>query len=207
MQPLPPTAGAVSARNADPRHTVCDAWLEREAGTDSRPAEAHAADAQSLHEGWAAQTPELGLEPADVIEHAIDQVAGRDVVDRATTLSMIDTAMATISEKQSSWRPTELLRELAALVPTDTVLSTARLVELLNKLTVHVVDNYCIDVSSRSNPDALLRKDRRPVTESVVDRALTKQSILDQGSTDRLGRPLACLRRHRRTGGGDPQRA
>jgi len=161
--------------------TPRERWrLEREAATDSRPAKAHAADAQTLHDGWAAQTRQLGLEPAAVVEHAIDQVGGRDVVDRATTMSMIDTAMATISEKQSSWRPTELLRELAALVPTDTVMSTPRLVEWLNKLTDHVVANYCIDVSKPIDPDALLRKDGRPVTESVVDRALTTQAILDQ---------------------------
>jgi len=161
--------------------TPRERWrLEREAATDSRPAKAHAADAHTLHGGWAAQTRQLGLEPAEVIEDAIDQVGGRDVVDRATTMSMIDTAMATISEKQSSWRPTELLRELAALVPTDTVLPADRLVEWLNKLTDHVVDNYCVDVSKSIDPDALLRKDGRPVTESVVDRALTTQAILDQ---------------------------
>ena len=161
--------------------TPRERWrLEREAVTDSRPAKAHAADAQTLHAGWAAQTRALGLEPAAVIEQAIDHVAGREVVDRATTMSMIDTAIATISEKQSSWRPTELLRELAALVPTDTVLPTHRLVEWLNNLTDHVVDNYCIDVSKPIEPDALLRRDGRPVTESVVDRALTTQAILDQ---------------------------
>ncbi len=161
--------------------TARERWrLEREAATDSRPAKAHAVDAHTLHEGWAAQTRALGLEPTDVVDHAIDQVAGRAVVDRATTQSMIDTAMATISEKQSSWRPTELLRELAALVPNDTVMSTPRLVDWLNKLTDHVVANYCVDVSKPIEPDALLRKDGRPVTESVVDRALTTQAILDQ---------------------------
>ena len=169
----------IEAMSREP--TPRERWrLEREAATDSRPAKAHAADAQSLHEGWATQTRTLGLEPTAVVEHAIDQVAGRDAVDRAATMSMIDTAMATISEKQSSWRPTELLRELAALVPTDTILPTSRLVAWLNKLTDHVVENYCIDVSKPIEPDALLRKDGRPVTESVVDRALTTQAILDQ---------------------------
>ena len=161
--------------------TPRERWrLEREAATDSRPAKAHAAEAHTLHEGWAEQTRALGLEPVDVVGHAIDQVAGRDVVDRDTTMSMIDTAMVTISEKQSSWRPTELTRELAALVPTDTVLPADRLVTWLDKLTDHVVANYCIDVSKPVEPDALLRKDGRPVTESVVDRALTTQAILDQ---------------------------
>ncbi len=174
--------------------TPRERWrLEREAATDSRPAKPHAAEAHTLHEGWAAQTRALGLEPVDVVGHAIDQVAGRDVVDRDTTMSMIDTAIATISEKQSSWRPTELTRELAALVPTDTVLPTDRLVTWLDKLTDHVVDNYCVDVSKPIEPDALLRKDGRPVTESVVDRALTTQAILDQEASliDWVDRHLA----------------
>ncbi len=102
-------------------------------------------------------TDEYPESPAEVIEHAIDQFGGRDVVDRATTMSMIDTTMATISEKQSSWRPTELLRELAVLVPTDTVLPAPQLFEWLNKLTDRVVSNYCIDVSKPIKLDALLR--------------------------------------------------
>ncbi|HQY15181.1 MAG TPA: relaxase domain-containing protein [Ilumatobacteraceae bacterium] len=55
--------------------------LERKAATDSRPAKTHAADAQALHDGWAAQTRQLGLEPAAVVEHAIGEVAGLAVVD------------------------------------------------------------------------------------------------------------------------------
>ena len=161
--------------------TPRERWrLEREAATDSRPAKPHPADAHTLHDGWAEQTRALGIEPADVVQDAIDQIVGWDVVDRATTMLMIATATVTISEKQSSWRPTELTRELAALVPTDTVLPAGRLVAWLDKLTDHVVANYCVDVSKPIDPGALLRKDGRPVTESVADRALTTRAILDQ---------------------------
>ena len=161
--------------------TVRERWrLEREAVTDSRPTKAHAVDAETLHDGWIAQTRTIGFEPVEVNAQAINQVAGRKALDRVATQSMIDTAIAAISDKQSSWRPTELLRELAALIPTDTAVPAALLVEWLNTLTDHVVANYCVDVSKPIDPHALLRKDGRPVTESVVDRALTTQAILDQ---------------------------
>ena len=40
--------------------------------------------------------------------------------------------------------------------------------------------NHCVDISKPLPAGALMRKDGRPVTESVVDRALTTQAILDQ---------------------------
>ncbi len=161
--------------------TPRERWqLEREAAMDSRPAKARGVDAESLHAQWANQTRALGLEPAGVVADATRQVVGRSDVDRSTTASMVDLAIANISEKQSSWRPTEILRELAAVVPTDVAVPAARLVPWLNKLTDMVVANRCIDVSKPLEPDAKLRKDGRPITESVIDRALTTQAILDQ---------------------------
>ncbi len=44
----------------------------------------------------------------------------------------------------------------------------------------YVVRNHCVDISKPVPAGALMRKDGRPVTESVVDRALTTQAILDQ---------------------------
>ena len=160
--------------------TPRERWrLEREAATDSRPAKSHGVDAERLHAGWAEQSRALGLEPAEVVA-ATGRVPGRADVDRSMVMSMIDMAIANISEKQSSWRPTEILRELAALVPTDVAMPAERMVPWLNKLTDHVVENYCVDVSKQIEPGATLRKDGRPITESVIDRALTTQAILDQ---------------------------
>ncbi len=39
---------------------------------------------------------------------------------------------------------------------------------------------YCVDLSRPMPPGALLRRDGRPVTESIVDRALSTQAIIDQ---------------------------
>ena len=161
--------------------TPRERWqLEREAVTDSRPAKAHGVDAQSLHAQWAEQTRALGLDPPDVVANATGMVVGRMGIDRSTVASMIDQAIANLSEKQSSWRPSEILRELAAVVPTDIAIPAARLVPWLNTVTDHVVATSCVDVSKPIVPDAMLRKDGRPITESVIDRALTTQAILDQ---------------------------
>ena len=161
--------------------TPRERWqLEREAAMDSRPAKAHGVDAESLHAQWAEQTRALGLGPADVVANATRQIVGRADVDRSTMASMVDLAIANITEKQSSWRPTEILRELAAVVPTDVAVPAGQLVPWLNKLTDLVVATRCIDVSKPIEADATLRKDGRPITESVIDRALTTQAILDQ---------------------------
>ena len=60
----------------------------------------------------------------------------------------------------------------------------------------------CVDLSRPIPPGALLRRDGRPVTESVVDRALTTQAILDQEDAliDWADRRLA-VRRRRPPGG------
>ena len=161
--------------------TPRERWqLEREAVTDSRPAKVHGVDADSLHAQWAARTRTLGLDPTVVVAHATGQVVGRAGVDRSTAVSMIDQALANISVKQSSWRPSEILRELAAVVPTDVAVPAGRLVPWLNTVTALVVANSCIDVSKPIGPDATLRRDGRPTSESVIDRALTTQAILDQ---------------------------
>ena len=165
----------------DREPTPRERWqLEREAATDSRPVKAHGVDAESLHAQWAEQTRALGLEPVDVVANATGKVVGRVGIDRSTALAMVDQAIANISEKQSSWRPSEILRELAAVVPADVAVPAAQLVPWLNKVTEIVVTSYCIDVSKPIEPDAPLRKDGRPITESVIDRALTTQAILDQ---------------------------
>ena len=85
-----------------------------------------------------------------------------------------------MNEKQSTWRPTQLYRELAALVPTGTGVSAEKLAVWLDDVVDEIVATRCVDISKPVAPDALLRRDGRPVTESVADRAVTTQAILDQ---------------------------
>ena len=161
--------------------TPRERWkLEREAAIDSRPAKTHSVDAEVLHAGWAEQTRQLGHDPATLVAQAVGQVVERGRIDRSARASTIDQTIAAISEKQSIWRPTQLHRELAALVPTGTAASAEQLAVWLDDVVDEIVATRCVDISKPVAPDAMLRRDGRPVTESVADRALTTQAILDQ---------------------------
>jgi len=161
--------------------TPRERWkLVREAAIDSRPAKAHSVNAEVLHAGWAEQTRQLGHDPANLVAQAVEQVVERGGIDRSTRTSMIDQTIAAMSEKQSTWRPTQLHRELAALVPTGTAASAEQLAVWLDDVVDEIVATRCVDISKPVPPNSLLRRDGRPVTESVADRALTTQVILDQ---------------------------
>ena len=161
--------------------TPRERWkLEREAAIDSRPGKARSVDAEVLHAGWVDQTRRLGHDPASLVARAVGRVVEGGGVDWSTRTSMIDQTIAAMSEKQSTWRPTQLHRELAALVPTATAASAEQLAVWLDDVVDEIVATRCVDISKRVAPDVMLRRDGRPVTESVADRALTTQAILDQ---------------------------
>lgn len=169
--------GETMGREPTPR----ERWkLEREAAIDSRPAKAHSLDAEVLHALWAGQVRQLGYEPSRIVTDAVEQVAVRQGIDDATAAAIVDRAMASMSEKQSTWRPTELHRELGAAIPTETALDAGRLVEWIDRVVDDITASRCIDISRPVPSDALLRRDGRPVSESVLDRALTTRAIIDQ---------------------------
>ena len=169
----------ITTMERDP--TPRERWkLEREAAIDSRSAKVKGVDAASLHQAWAEQAAALGFDPPTVVANTIDHVVGQDGINPHQTAQIARAAMKAMAEKQSTWRPTELQRELAAQVPTDTTLPAPDLVAWLDDIAGYVVRNHCVDISKPAPAGALMRKDGRPVTESVVDRALTTQAILDQ---------------------------
>ena len=88
--------------------------------------------------------------------------------------------MEALTERQSMWRPTELVRELAAQVPTNVTVEPERLSRFLQDLADHVAANRCVDLSPPIPEGAVLRRDGRPISEAAVDRALTTQAILDE---------------------------
>ena len=153
--------------------------LEREAVVDSRPAKHKGTDAAQLHETWRDQSRALGLEPTDVIAGAVDRTAWAWGVNQDFDDLTVEWAMGELAEKQSSWRPAELVREVAAALPIDTVETAEKVVDWVRELATAAIE-YCVDLSKPIPPGALLRLDGRPVTESAMDRALTTQAILDQ---------------------------
>jgi conjugative relaxase-like TrwC/TraI family protein len=152
--------------------------LEREAVTDSRPAKAGADDAASLHREWTEQAHTLGYDPAEVVAEAVGLEAGRSRLGATIRDAIVEDALVAMTERQSTWRPAELTRELAAAVPTDIGVSAEMLVPWLDELAETVIAERLVDLSRPVPDDVLLRRDGRPVTEAVTDRALTTPDVL-----------------------------
>lgn len=154
-------------------------WLlEREAVTDSRPAKGHGLDAESLHQQWADQARAVGHDPARVVADAIEPEAKHRRLDARVQEAVVTGALASLSERQSTWRPAELVRELAAAVPTDVGVAPERLVPWLDTLAAEVIAEHLVDLSPPVPVGVTLRRDGRPITEAVTDRALTTPDIL-----------------------------
>ncbi len=160
--------------------TPRERWqLEREAVVDSRPAKAHGVDGVALHQEWRSQLETMGLDPEQIIDDAVRPTSARQLTAKVEK-SMIDQALDALAEKQSSWRPAEITRELAAVLPPELNIDPARIPGLLDRLTDRAIDGRCVDIS-RPIPDGVrLRRDGRPVTEAATDRALTTPEILEQ---------------------------
>ncbi|MCB0989545.1 MAG: relaxase domain-containing protein [Acidimicrobiales bacterium] len=160
--------------------TPRERWrLEREAVIDSRPLKATAVDGESLHEGWTRQADATGFDPywlvADVVGPPRAQALDTDIASAA-----VKAAVDALVERQSSWRPAELTREIAATLPTDIAIDPAEIVGVLDSLTSQAIAAYCVDIS-RPVPDGVaVRRDGRPFAESVADRAITTPEILAQ---------------------------
>ncbi|MEL6894235.1 MAG: MobF family relaxase, partial [Actinomycetota bacterium] len=167
--------------NMDREPTPRERWrLEREAVLETRPSKEPNVNAAVLHADWREQARTLGTTPEAIVAEAIGRVNPRRSLDPHETNTLIDRAVAAISERQSTWRPNELQRELAALLATELGLDASAIIDAVESLAGWIVTHRCVDISAPVPADALLRRDGRPVSESAVDRALTTQAILDQ---------------------------
>ncbi len=160
--------------------TPRERWqLEREAVIESRPAKAHGVEAAVLHEQWRSQVEALGLEPVTVVDEAIWPGRTRPLTSEVESL-MINQALHSLTEKQSSWRPAEITRELAAVVHADLDFDPEQIPDLLDRLTTNAIGGRCVDISRPVPDGAALRRDGRPISEAATDRALTTPAILAQ---------------------------
>ncbi|MFV2074315.1 MAG: MobF family relaxase, partial [Thermoanaerobaculales bacterium] len=153
--------------------------LEREAAIDSRPAKLHGTSATELRQEWQDRVRALGRDPERIIEAIIGRQRGIEGIDAATAARLVEHALDSLAERQSTWRPAELVRELAAAVPTSVAVDARELTGFLQRLADHAVAR-CLDVSRPVPAGVALRRDGRPVSESAVDRALTTEGILDE---------------------------
>jgi conjugative relaxase-like TrwC/TraI family protein len=153
---------------------------EREAVLESRPVKQHGLTDQQLREDWATRIRELGHDPQRLVRNAVGQQRHLEGIDPGTARWMVDRALSNLGERQSSWRPAELVRELAAVVPTTVTADPAELTGFVESLAGQAAVVRCVDIS-RPVPDGVARRrDGRPITEAAVDRALTTRSILDE---------------------------
>ncbi len=154
--------------------------LEREAVLDSRPAKTHDHAAGELHAGWRMRAAARGFEPHDIAVGAVGRVRRAAGIDQATMTGMVEGALEALGERQSTWRPAELVRELAAQVPTNVTVEPDRLCSFLQDLANRVAADRCVDLSPPVPSGAVLRRDGRPIAEAAVDRALTTGAILEE---------------------------
>ncbi|MGD9794257.1 MAG: MobF family relaxase, partial [Acidimicrobiia bacterium] len=159
--------------------TPRERWrLEREAVTDSRPSKIHGVEGATLHETWIARLNGLGVDHVRLVEDAVERVERRDVLSPLTARFTALDAVNALSDKQSTWRPAEIVRETAGLLPTDLALPARELVTALDAVARDVERSLCVDLSAPIPPGVRLRRDGRPVTEPVINRALSTDTIL-----------------------------
>jgi conjugative relaxase-like TrwC/TraI family protein len=161
--------------------TVSERWkLEREAVVDSRPAKPHGPTPVELRQEWQVRIRTLGHDPERLVEGVVGHHHRREGIDPGTALLLVETALESLGERQSTWRPAELVRELAGAVPTSVTVDAEQLTNFLQRLADHTAANRCVDISRPVPTGIALRRDGRPIIESAVDRALTTQAILDE---------------------------
>ena len=160
--------------------TPSERWrLEREAAVDSRPSKPRGASAGELRQEWQERVRAMGWEPDQLVETVMGRRRGLEGIDAATAARLVDQALDSLVERQSTWRPAELVRELAAATPTMTTANAAELTDFLQRLADHAAA-LCVDVSRPIPAGAALRRDGRPISESAMERALTTEGILDE---------------------------
>ena len=161
--------------------TANERWkLEREAVVDSRPAKPHNPTPAELRQEWHERTRALGRDPERLVKTVVGRQHGIGGIDSGTAGLLVEEALGSLSERQSTWRPAELVRELAAAVPTTVTVDSEQLTDFLQRLADHAADTRCVDISRPVPTGGSLRRDGRPISEAAVDRTLTTQDILDE---------------------------
>ena len=165
----------------DREPTLRERWrLEREAVLDTRPHKEGDADPVTLEENWQDRLHQLGLTSEELVTEAVARARPRRRIDDTTRDRVVSEAVEALTEKQSTWRAAEVVREVAALVPTDIALSAEDLMKWVDAVADEVVRTRLVDLSWPAPDDEPRRRDGRPITESAVDRVLTTPDILAQ---------------------------
>ena len=177
--------------------TAKERWrLEREAVLDSRPGKPRSPSLTELRQEWRKRVISMGLDPSRLVSEAIGRRRGLHGIDRHEAAHIASEGLQALVQGQSSWRPAELVRELASAVPTTVTADAKELAEFLDIMADGVAKTRCADISQPIPKGVALRRDGRPITEAALDRALTTRSILDEEEylLDWTRRPVSANR-------------
>ena len=161
--------------------TPRERWkLEREAAADSRPAKAKSArEPEHLHVAWRRQLVDAGTQPRALLRSTIG--AGRPrAVGPHERSTMVEGALAALTEERSTWRRNDLLRELARALPPEATVAASRLPAWLGDLAEATIAHRLVELAPVPPPGTPTRSDGRPVTESTLDRRFTTEGIIEQ---------------------------
>lgn len=110
--------------------TEKERWrLEREAVVDSRPSKPHPPSLTELRQEWRERVRSLGRDPQRVVQIMIGHQCGLEGIDDGTAAWLVEEALRSLGDRQSSWRPAELVRELAAATPTTVTVDSGQLAQ------------------------------------------------------------------------------
>jgi len=99
--------------------------------------------------------------------------------NRELERELIRDVLASLSEKQSTWRAAEIVREAAPLIPAGDM-TAVEAVDAAEQIRQTIEDGYLVDLTRPAPTGTRLRRDGRPITESALDRILTTPEILAQ---------------------------
>jgi hypothetical protein len=122
----------------------------------------------------------MSLDPERLVAMTTRRQRRLEGINVFRSVAILEQAIDSLVERQSSWRPAELVREVAAAVPTTVTLDAEQLTRLLQQSADHATDNRCVDLSPAVPVGVPLRSDRSPIIGAAVDRVLTTRSILDE---------------------------
>lgn len=160
--------------------TPRERWrLERDAVHDTRP-QKEDTDPVSLEAEWRERLDGLGVDAHDLMTNVTGLAQGLDRIDALRRAGIAQAGLAALGEMQSTWRHAEVVRELAAAVPTRVAVPAEDLARWLDDLADQVIAARCVDLSRPAPPGTPVRRDGRPVTEAATDRLLTTPEILAQ---------------------------
>ncbi|MGH8912182.1 MAG: MobF family relaxase, partial [Acidimicrobiia bacterium] len=154
--------------------------LEREAVVDSRPPKPHGTNLADLHRLWRLRMQVMGRNSQRIVENAVGLSRRLEGIGAHRAAALVDAAVGSLTADQSSWRPAELVRELAAATPTTVTADAHELTRFLQRLAEETTAGRCVDLSPPAPTGMPRRRDGRPITEPAVNRALTTQAILEE---------------------------